>query len=95
MDSFAMLVLTIPVFYPIIKGLGFDPIWFGVIIVIMMEQGLITPPVGLNVYVISGLVKDVPMGTIFRGIFPFWIAMIVCVLILTIFPQISLFLVNL
>ena len=95
MDSFAMLVLTIPVFYPIIKGLGFDPIWFGVIIVIMMEQGLITPPVGLNVYVISGLVKDVPMGTIFRGIFPFWIAMIVCVLILTIFPQIALFLVNL
>jgi C4-dicarboxylate transporter DctM subunit len=95
MDSFAMLVLTIPVFYPITKGLGFDPIWFGVIIVIMMEQGLITPPVGLNVYVISGLVKDVPMGTIFRGIFPFWIAMIVCVLILTIFPQIALFLVNL
>jgi C4-dicarboxylate transporter DctM subunit len=95
MDSFAMLVLTIPVFYPIIKGLGFDPIWFGVIIVIMMEQGLITPPVGLNVYVISGLVKDVPMGTIFRGIFPFWIAMLICVLILTIFPKIALFLVNL
>ena len=94
MDSFAMLVLTIPVFYPIIKSLGFDPIWFGVIIVIMMEQGLITPPVGLNVYVISGLVKDVPMGIIFRGIFPFWIAMLICVLILTIFPQIALFLVN-
>jgi len=94
MDMFAMLVLTIPVFYPIIKSLGFDPIWFGVIIVIMMEQALITPPVGLNVYVISGLVRDVSMGTIFRGIFPFWIAMLICVLILTIFPQIALFLVN-
>jgi C4-dicarboxylate transporter DctM subunit len=94
MDMFAMLVLTIPVFFPIIKSLGFDPIWFGVVIVIMMEQALITPPVGLNVYVISGMAKDVPMGTIFRGIFPFWIAMLVCVLILTIFPQIALFLVN-
>ncbi len=94
MDMFAMLVLTIPVFYPIIKSLGFDPIWFGVIIVIMMEQALITPPVGLNVYVISGLVRDVSMGTVFRGIFPFWIAMLICVLILTIFPEIALFLVN-
>jgi C4-dicarboxylate transporter, DctM subunit len=94
MDMFAMLVLTIPVFFPIIKALGFDPIWFGVIIVIMMEQALITPPVGLNVYVISGMAKDVPMGTIFRGIFPFWLAMLVCVLLLTIFPRIALFLVT-
>jgi C4-dicarboxylate transporter DctM subunit len=92
MDAFSMLILTIPIYFPLIKSLGFDPIWFGVIVVIMMEQALITPPVGLNVFIIKGIAKDVPMTSIFRGVAPFWIAMVFCVAILTIFPQLALLL---
>ena len=87
-----MIILTVPIFYPMIKALGFDPIWFGVIIVMTMEMGLITPPVGINVFVIAGVAKGVPMETIFQGIIPFLIAMIVGVAILTAFPQIATFL---
>jgi TRAP-type C4-dicarboxylate transport system permease large subunit len=75
-----------------IVGMGFDPIWFGVIITLVMEMSLITPPVGINVFIISGIAKDVPMYTIFRGIFPFWVAMLVCIILLVLFPQIALFL---
>ncbi|MGD9045367.1 MAG: TRAP transporter large permease subunit, partial [Desulfobacterales bacterium] len=92
LEGFAILVLTVPIIHPLMVSLGFDPIWFGVMIVIMMEMSLITPPVGVNVFVIKGVAKDVPMYTIFRGIWPFWIAMLVCLIILTIFPEIALFL---
>ena len=92
LDVGAMLVLTIPVVFPAVMALGFDPIWFGVIVVLMMEAGLITPPVGLNVFIIARVAQDVPMGTIFRGTLPFLIAMIVVAIILTIFPEIALFL---
>jgi len=92
LDAISMMVLTMPVIFPVIKALGFDPIWFGVICVIMMEAGLITPPVGLNVYTLAGVVKDVPMQTIFRGAVPFLIAMIAVVIIITFFPKICLFL---
>jgi len=92
MDSLAMVLLTVPIFLPVVKSLGFDPIWFGVIMVMVMEQGLITPPVGLNVYVISGVAKDVPLDVIFRGIYPFWFAIIVAIIVLTAFPQLALFL---
>ena len=92
MEGLAIMVLTIPIIYPMVLDMGFDPIWFGVMIVIMMEMSLITPPVGVNVFVIKGVAKDVPMYTIFRGIWPFWIAMLVCLIILTIFPEIALFL---
>lgn len=95
MDSLAMVLLTVPIFYPVVTGLGFDPIWFGVIMVIIMEQGLITPPVGLNVFVIGGIARDTELYTIFRGIFPFWITMLIMIVILVIFPQIALFLPNL
>jgi len=95
MDAFAMLILTIPIFFPLMTALGFDPIWFGVIIVIMMEQALITPPVGLNVFVIKGMAPEVPILSIFRGIFPFWLAMMLCIITLTVFPQLALFLVSL
>ena len=78
--------------FPIISGLGFDPIWFGVICVIVIEMGLITPPVGINVYVVKGVATDVPMATIFRGVLPFWIAMAVCLALLVLFPEIALFL---
>ena len=91
-DGLAMLVVTMPVVYPIIVGQGFDPIWFGVICVIVIELGLITPPVGINVFVVKGVAKDVPMGTIFRGVGPFWLAMVVCLGLLVMFPQIALYL---
>src|SRR5512136_1447858 len=92
LDAISMMVLTMPVIFPVVKTLGFDPIWFGVICVIMMEAGLITPPVGLNVYTLAGVVKDVPMQTIFRGAMPFLLAMVAVVIILTFFPEIALFL---
>jgi TRAP-type C4-dicarboxylate transport system permease large subunit len=91
-DGLAMLVVTLPVVYPIIAGLGFDPIWFGVICVIVIEMGLITPPVGVNVFVVKGVAAGVPMATIFRGVLPFWFAMAVCLILLVVFPEIALFL---
>jgi TRAP-type C4-dicarboxylate transport system permease large subunit len=85
------MVLTIPLIYPVITALGFDPIWFGVIVVILMEMGLATPPLGMNVFILA-TVTDTPMGTIFRGVWPFVAAMLICIIILTIWPQIVLFL---
>jgi tripartite ATP-independent transporter DctM subunit len=95
MDTMAMVILTVPIFYPLIIKMGFDPIWFGVVMVLIAEMGVITPPIGMNVYVVRGIAQDVPMFTIFRGTVPFFIMMIVCIIILTIFPQIALFLPNL
>jgi C4-dicarboxylate transporter, DctM subunit len=93
MDSLSMILLTLPLFFPLSVELGFDPIWFGVFIVVVVEIGMITPPVGLNVYAIAGLVRDeVPMTTIFRGIFPFFIADLFLVAILFLFPKVALFL---
>ena len=87
-----MMLLTVPIFFPLVMALGFDPIWFGIIIVRTMEIGLITPPVGLNVYIIKGVAKDVPMYTIFRGILPFLMADVCHVALLVAVPQLSLFL---
>jgi TRAP-type C4-dicarboxylate transport system permease large subunit len=92
MDSLALITLTIPIFYPVVIALGLDPIWFGVIIVLVTEMGVITPPVGLNVYVIKGIAPDVPLETIFKGITPFLAALVVAAIILLAFPQIATFL---
>jgi len=92
MEGLAIMVLTIPIVYPMVMEMGFDPIWFGIIITLTMEMSLITPPVGINVFIISGVAKDVPMYTIFKGILPFWFAMLVCIILLLIFPHIALFL---
>ena len=92
MDALALITLTIPIIYPVVLALGFDPIWFGVIIVLVTEMGVITPPVGINVYVIKGIAEDVPLETIFKGIFPFLGALIVAVGILMAVPQIATFL---
>lgn len=92
MDAIAMIVLTVPIFYPVVITLGFNPIWFGVIMVIVMEMALITPPVGMNVFAISSIATDVPLYTIFKGVIPFLLAMLVCLAILIFFPQIVLFL---
>ncbi len=91
LEGFSILVLTIPIVIPIIEALQFNVIWFGVIMVIVLEMGLISPPVGLNVFVVKGLVPDVAMGRIFKGILPFWLAMVVAIALLIAFPQIALF----
>jgi tripartite ATP-independent transporter DctM subunit len=94
LEGFSILVLTLPIVIPIIKALNYDTIWFGVLMVILLEMGLISPPVGINVFVVKGLVPDVPMGQIFLGILPFWAAMIVCVALLIAFPDIALIVPN-
>ncbi|MBN1906218.1 MAG: TRAP transporter large permease [Deltaproteobacteria bacterium] len=94
MDSMAIVLLTIPVFYPLVIDLGFNPIWFGILVVRVTEMGMITPPVGMNVFVIKGI-SDVPIGTIFRGIMPFLMADTLQVILLILFPQIVLFIPNL
>ena len=97
MDGFAILVLTVPLVQPIIEPLGIDMIWFGVLMVIALEMGLISPPVGVNVFVVKGIAPGVPLGTIFRGILPFWCAMLVAmilVLLVVLVPGIALLLPN-
>lgn len=95
MNVVPMILLTLPALVPTIQALGFDLIWFGVVMVILMELGQITPPVGINVYAISTIAKDVPMETIFKGIIPFFICMLFLIILLVLFPQLALFLPNL
>jgi len=90
-----LIIVTIPIIFPLVLSLGFDPIWFGIIVVRICEIGQITPPVGLNIFVIRGVAKDVPIGTIYRGVIPFLITDIFHLAMLVAFPQISLFLPNL
>jgi tripartite ATP-independent transporter DctM subunit len=92
MDSLAMVMLTVPIFFPVATALGFDPIWFGVIIVLITEMGVITPPVGINVYVVYGVTKDVELETIFKGVLPMLLALLLCNVILLIFPEVALYL---
>ena len=92
MDALAMIMLTIPIFFPVVTTLGFDPIWFGVVIVLITEMGVITPPVGVNVYVVYGVAKDVPLEAIFKGVMPMLLALLLCNVILILFPSIALFL---
>ncbi|MGI9378989.1 MAG: TRAP transporter large permease [Methyloligellaceae bacterium] len=94
MEGFAILVLTVPLIQPIIEPLGIDMIWFGVLMVICLEMGLISPPVGVNVFVVKGIAQGVPLNTIFAGIWPFWFAMLASVIFLIIFPDIALLLPN-
>ena len=92
MDAMAMIILTIPIVFPVIKALGFDPIWFGVIIVMTVELGLIHPPVGMNVFVIKSVIKDVKLSTVSSGVMPFVITDSVRLAILIAFPIIALWL---
>ena len=91
MDIVAALLITVPIIFPVVLALGFDPIWFGVIMVRMFEIGAITPPMGLNVYILAAA-TDVPIGTIFRGIIPFLLADFAHVALLVAIPALSLFL---
>jgi len=90
LDVIGMMLLVIPIVFPVVVGLGFDPIWFGVIVVKMGEICLITPPVGLNVYVVNSVTPDIPIQDIFMGIMPFLITEFVTLFILLSFPSISL-----
>ncbi|MFQ5953771.1 MAG: TRAP transporter large permease [Kiloniellales bacterium] len=92
LDALAMILLTIPIFFPIVLGLGFDPIWFGIIVVMVVELGLITPPVGMNMFIIKGIVPDIELSTIYAGVLPFCIAQIALIGILVAFPVIALWL---
>jgi tripartite ATP-independent transporter DctM subunit len=91
-DALALIMLTVPIFYPVILTLGYDPIWFGVIIVLVTQIGVITPPVGVNVYVVSGVARDIPLHVIFKGVLPLLAALILATLLLIPFPGIALFL---
>ncbi len=93
-ESLSMLLLTVPIFFPLVTSLGFDPVWFGIIVVVVTEISLITPPVGLNVFVLKGVVGDVSTGTIFRGVTPFWIVDIIRLALLVLIPSLVLFLPN-
>lgn len=92
LDAMAMIILMVPIVYPVILQLGFDPIWFGVIIVMTVELGLITPPIGMNVFVINAIARDVPLPTIFRGVLPFVVTDIIRLILLIVFPALVLFL---
>lgn len=94
LEAFSMLVITVPIFAPIIAGFGYDLVWFGVLIVVVVEMGMITPPVGLNVFVVKSVAEKTPLSEIFIGVMPFWIAMMVGLALLVAFPQISLLLPN-
>jgi C4-dicarboxylate transporter, DctM subunit len=91
-DALALILLTIPIFYPVILELGFDPVWFGVIVVVITQMGVITPPVGVNVYVVSGIERDIPLTVIFKGAMPYLLVLVVASLILILIPQLCLFL---
>jgi TRAP-type C4-dicarboxylate transport system permease large subunit len=89
LDVFGMLVLSLPIVYPVITGLGLDGIWFGVVVVLMTETALITPPVGVNVFIIAGIATDSPMEDIFKGILPFFLADCVVIALIVMFPWIA------
>ena len=92
MNIIPMMLLTLPALYPTVQALGFDGIWFGVATVILMEMGMITPPIGMNVFALSSLAPDIPMAQIFKGVLPFFVGMLLCVFIITLFPSIALWL---
>ncbi|MCP5001706.1 MAG: TRAP transporter large permease [Hyphomicrobiales bacterium] len=93
-ESLSMLLLTVPIFFPLVRDLGFDPVWFGVVVVVVTEISLITPPVGMNVFVLKAVVGDVPTATIFKGVTPFWVADIFRLALLVGIPALTLFLPN-
>jgi TRAP-type C4-dicarboxylate transport system permease large subunit len=92
LESLSMILLTVPIFFPVVTSLGYDPIWFGILVVVITEISLITPPVGLNVFVLRGVLPDVRTRTIFRGVMPFIAADVVRLAIVAAVPALSLWL---
>jgi C4-dicarboxylate transporter, DctM subunit len=91
-DSLGMILITVPVFLPLVLGLGYDPIWFGVLVVVVVEIGLITPPVGMNLFVIRAQQPDIRIASLYRGVLPFLAAGAVLIVLLLAFPSIALWL---
>jgi len=91
LDAISLMLLTLPVVYPVMMALGYDPVWFGVVLVLLLEIGLITPPVGMNLFVIQGMARQ-PLGLVAKGSFPFVILMLVMIVILTVYPFLALWL---
>ena len=89
LDSLAMILLTIPIFFPVVMNMGFDPIWFGIVVVMVVELGMITPPVGMNVFIIKGMAPDVPLASIYKGVLPFVIAQVLLIALIVSFPEIA------
>jgi TRAP-type C4-dicarboxylate transport system permease large subunit len=94
LESLSMVLLTVPVFFPIVQQLGFDPVWFGILVVMVIEISLITPPIGLNVFVLRTVLPDVPTTEVFRGVLPFIAADVLRLALVTLVPAIVLFLPN-
>lgn len=92
LDTFGMIILTLPFVFPLVTSLGYDPVWFGIFIVMMIELSLITPPIGINVFVMQRVAPDIPLTTVFKGALPFVVISLVMVLLLLIFPEIALWL---
>jgi tripartite ATP-independent transporter DctM subunit len=92
LDALAMILLTVPIFFPIVTGLGFDPVWFGIIVVMVVELGLITPPIGMNVFVIKGMAPHVSLSSIYAGVMPFVLAQILLIIAVFLIPDIALWL---
>ncbi len=95
MDELPMIMLTVPIFLPIIDSYGYSLIWFGIYVILVMELGAIAPPVGLNCFIIQGVSKNIPLGTIYKGALPFIATILVGIVLITLFPEIVLFLPNL
>jgi len=94
LDGIGMMMLTLPVIFPLIAELGYDPIWFGVLLVKLIEVGVVTPPVGLNCYVVNGIRPDIPLHDVFKGVAPFLLGEVVIIGIIVFFPDLVLFLPN-
>ncbi len=92
MESLSMILLTVPIFFPLVQSMGFDPIWFGILVVCVVEIGMITPPVGMNIFVLRSVVPDVPTHAVWRGVLPFVAADVVRLTLLVAFPTISVWL---
>jgi len=92
MEELSMILLTVPVLFPVVVSLGFDPVWFGIIVVIVVQIGLISPPVGMNIFVVKSLLRHVTIGTVFRGVTPFSVALVALLAIVVAFPQLATYL---
>lgn len=95
LESISMILLTLPLFFPVVVALGFDPVWFGILVVVLVEIGLITPPIGVNLFVIRSVVPDVPLATTIQGVMPFIVADLFRIAVLVLFPAVTMFLPNL
>jgi len=92
MEELSMILLTVPLFFPVVTHLGYDPIWFGIIIVIVVQIGLISPPVGMNIFVVKNLLRHLTIGAVFRGVTPFTVALVTLLAVVVAFPELSLYL---